>query len=219
MPVDGYNVDPSDFAGFVQSRNVNVYDTHSLFLLGLPEVISHAELMDRIRATGDAQVRRIGFEYLPFSFSRRHGDPSRPWNHFSIQVHDDEGRATSAYEGNWRDIFQNWEALCESFPGFLSSVISVFVNASTVDGFNPYRISRAGIDWEVPQDDDPWANLGYWGDHQIAYLLALLESSERHQPGQVSQLLPEQLFSYADVPYRLTDDLNSLLNDPKNTIF
>lgn len=217
VPVDGYNVDPSDFAGFVQSRNVNVYDTHSLFLLGLPEVISHAELMDRIRATGDAQFRRIGFEYLPFSFSRRHGDPSRPWNHFSIQVHDDEGRATSAYEGNWRDIFQNWEALCESFPGFLSSVISVFVNASTVDGFNPYRISRAGIDWEVPQDDDPWANLGYWGDHQIAYLLALLESSERHQPGQVSQLLPEQLFSYADVPYRLTD-LNSLLNDPKNTI-
>ena len=217
VPVNGYNVDSSDFAGFVQSRNVEVYDTHSLFLLGLPEVLSHAELMDRIRATGDAQFRRIGFEYLPFSFSRRHGDPSRPWNHFSIKVHDAEGRATSAYEGNWRDIFQNWEALCNSFPGFLTSVISVFVNASTVDGFNPYRISRAGIDWEVPQDDDPWANLGYWGDHQIAYLLALLESSERHQPGQVSQLLPEHLFSYADVPYRLTD-FNSLLNDPKNTI-
>jgi len=217
VPVNGYNVDSSDFAGFVQSRNVEVYDTHSLFLLGLPEVLSHAELMDRIRATGDAQFRRIGFEYLPFSFSRRHGDPSRPWNHFSIKVHDAEGRATSAYEGNWRDIFQNWEALCNSFPGFLTSVISVFVNASTVDGFNPYRISRSGIDWEVPQDDDPWANLGYWGDHQIAYLSALLESSERHQPGQVSQLLPQQLYSYADVPYRLTD-FNSLLKDPKNTI-
>ena len=217
VPVDGYNVDSADFARFVQSRNSKVYDTHSLFFLGLPAVIPHAELMDRVSATGDAQFRRIGFEYLPFSFSRRHGDPSRPWNHFFIQVHDDEGRATPAYEGNWRDIFQNWEALCESFPGFLSSVISVFVNASTVDGFNPYRISRDGIDWEVPQDDDPWANLGYWGDHQIAYLLALLESSERHQPGQVSQLLPEQLFSYADVPYRLTD-FNSLLNDPKNTI-
>ena len=217
VPVNGYNVDSADFVGFVQSRNVEVHNTHSLFLLGLPTAIPHAELMDRIRATGDAQLRRIGFEYLPFSFSRRHGDPSRPWNHFSINVHDDEGRATSEYEGNWRDIFQNWEALCESFPGFLSSVISVFVNASTVDGFNPYRISRAGIDWEVPQADEPWANLGYWGDHQIAYLLALLESSERHRPGQISQLLPEQLFSYADVPYRLTD-FNSLLKNPKNTI-
>ena len=35
---------------------------------------------------------------------------------------------------DWRDIFQNWEALCSSFPRFIPSVISVFVNATTVDG-------------------------------------------------------------------------------------
>ena len=55
-------------------------------------------------------------------------------------------------------------------------MIAVFVNASTPDGFNPYRITRDGIDWEVPDPDDPWSNIGYWGDHQIVYLLRLLEA-------------------------------------------
>ena len=28
-------------------------------------------------------------------------------------------------------------------------MICRFLNASTADGYNPYRITRAGIDWEV----------------------------------------------------------------------
>lgn len=217
VPLHGYTISSSDFGSFIGERNRDVQQRNLGFLDGLPEVIDHSQLMDEIRRMGDGQFVRLGLEYLPFSFSRRHGDPSRPWNKFSIQVHDDEGHASCSYEGNWRDIFQNWEALCDSFPGFITSVISVFVNASTVDGFNPYRISRAGIDWEVPDEHDPWANLGYWGDHQIAYLLALLESSERHQPGKIAGLLKEQMFAYADVPYQLAD-FESLLRDPKHTI-
>jgi hypothetical protein len=76
-----------------------------------------------------------------------------------------------SYEGNWRDIFQNWEALAFSFPEFIESMIAKFVNASTMDGYNPYRITNLGIDWEVQDPDDPWSYIGYWGDHQIAYLL------------------------------------------------
>jgi len=53
--------------------------------------------------------------YLPLSFSRRHGDPSRPWNRFSIRLHDAFGRPVQAWQGNWRDIFQNWEALALSY--------------------------------------------------------------------------------------------------------
>ena len=41
---------------------------------------------------------------------------------------------THDYEGNWRDIFQNWEALCVCFPEYLGSIIAKFVNASTADG-------------------------------------------------------------------------------------
>ena len=217
VPLRGYIIDPADFRAFVRDRNVEVMARNVSFLEELPDNVEHADLLGKIQDINDPQLLRLAYEYLPFSFSRRHGDPSRPWNKFAIQVSDDDGNATCSYEGNWRDIFQNWEALCSSFPRFIPSVISVFVNATTVDGFNPYRISRAGIDWESPTDNDPWANIGYWGDHQIAYLLALLESSERHHPGHISSLLTAKRFSYADVPYRLAS-FDSLLADPKNTI-
>jgi hypothetical protein len=35
---------------------------------------------------GDPQLERLCHEYLPITFGRRHGDPSRPWNRFSIRV-------------------------------------------------------------------------------------------------------------------------------------
>ena len=41
-------------------------------------------------------------------------------------------------------IFQNWEALGISYPGFFEGIICKFVNASTADGYNPYRVTRDG---------------------------------------------------------------------------
>ena len=125
--------------------------------------------------TGDPQLERVCREDLPLTFSRRHGDPSRPWNRFSITTRNADGTRSLNYEGNWRDIFQNWEALAVSFPGYTSGMICRFLNASTADGYNPYRITRNGIDWEVVDPHDPWSYIGYWGDHQIIYLLKLLE--------------------------------------------
>ena len=79
----------------------------------------------------------------------------------------EDGTKNLNFQGNWRDIFQNWEALCLSFPSFVESMICKFMNATTADGYNPYRITRDGIDWEAPDPHDPWANIGYWGDHQV----------------------------------------------------
>ncbi len=217
VPLNGYRISTWDFMRFLRTRNRNVADRHEDWLKAFPETIDRHELLDRIDQAGDPQLVRLGQEYLPFSFARRHGDPSRPWNAFSIRTRDDDGRPVLYYEGNWRDIFQNWEALCMSFPEFLPSVISVFVDASTPDGFNPYRITRDGIDWEVPDPDDPWSGIGYWGDHQIVYLLRLLEASDRYLPGRVGALLGERLYSYADVPYRIAP-YDDLVRDPKATI-
>ncbi|MGR5542581.1 hypothetical protein ACPV5V_28945, partial [Vibrio campbellii] len=90
---------------------------------------------------------------------------------------------------NWRDIFQNWEAMALSYPGFIHSFIAKFVNASTVDGYNPYRITKDGVDWELLEPDDPWSNIGYWGDHQIIYLLKFLELADKFdQQGLVDSL-------------------------------
>ena len=108
-----------------------------------------------------------------------------------------------AYQGNWRDIFQNWEALCASFPAYLEATVARFVNASTADGYNPYRVTRAGFEWEVPDPDDPWAFIGYWNDHQLVYLVRLLESWRRHDPAALARALGKEGFVYADVPYRI----------------
>jgi hypothetical protein len=162
-------------------------------------------------------MERLYLEYMPLTFSRRHGDPSRPWNMFSIETRNPDGSKKLSYQGNWRDIFQNWEALGISYPGFFESMVSKFVNASTADGYNPYRITREGIDWEVEDPNDPWAYIGYWGDHQIIYLLKLLEQSEAFNPGQLQELLSREIFVYANVPYRIKP-YEALLADPCNSI-
>ena len=156
-------------------------------------------------------------EELPLTFGRRHGDPSRPWNLFSIRVQDEEGKPVVAYQGNWRDIFQNWEALSFSYPLYINHIIAKFLNATTADGYNPYRISNEGIDWEVIEPENPWSNIGYWGDHQIIYLLKLLELSYNHAPETLRGLLNERQYAFANVPYRLKS-YAEIVADPKNSI-
>ena len=214
---NNYQVNAADLVAFLRSRNHTVADKHERLLMDGPPEISMQELKKVAAATRDADFQRLCFEYLPLYFGRRHGDPSRPWNTFNIQVSSADGGRALHYEGNWRDVFQNWEALSWSFPGFLPNLVAKFVNASTVDGFNPYRISREGVDWEVVDADDPWSNIGYWGDHQIVYLLKLLEALPRFLPGALEDLLLQELFSYADVPYRLKS-YGDMVENPHETI-
>ena len=214
---DNYTVENRDFIKFIEDRNRETAASARSFLRGLPEQIEYAELLRDIVEQRDVNLTRLAFEYLPLTFGRRHGDPSRPWNAFEIHTTGDDGAKIYNYQGNWRDIFQNWEALCTSFPGFLASIVAKFVNASTVDGYNPYRLTRAGIDWEAPDPDDPWSNIGYWGDHQIIYLAKLLESLHDYFPGELSQLFSEQIFCYANVPYRIKP-YQEIVADSSDTI-
>jgi len=214
---DQYSIRSGHFARTIRHFNRAVHDRNRALLESLPQRLSLEELLAATKASGDPQLQRLTGEYLPITFGRRHGDPSRPWNQFAIRLHDEYGKDILAYEGNWRDIFQNWEALCFSFPEFLDSVIARFVNASTMDGYNPYRITQEGIDWEVEEPDDPWSYIGYWGDHQIVYLLRLLELSRSFYPARLNQLLHERLFCYANVPYRIRP-FEALLRDPQETV-
>ena len=212
-----HDVPVADFADFLRARNRAVARRRQPLLDRLPPTVTVDELRDAARRAGDADFERLCHEYLPLAFGRRHGDPSRPWNRFSIRNRDEDGERRLHYEGNWRDIFQNWEALCTAFPAFLPSVVAKFANASTVDGYNPYRISRDGVDWETAAPDDPWNNIGYWGDHQIVYLLRLLEGMHRHDPALLGDMLGREIFSYAEVPYVIKPHAE-ILRDPKATI-
>ena len=215
--VDNYNVQKADFIGFVKGFNRDLYNQFKDFFEGLDETFHYSNLIKAAAEQNDAGVQRLCFEYLPLSFSRRHGDPSRPWNKFNIKVKQEDGSQLLNFEGNWRDIFQNWEALSFSIPNYIESMICKFVNASTADGYNPYRITKAGIDWEKPDPHDPWANIGYWGDHQIIYLLKFLEFSNDHHPGTLREFLSRDIFCYANVPYKIKG-YHDLLKDPHNTI-
>ena len=167
--------------------------------------------------TDDPQELRKYYEYLPLTFGRRHGDPSRPWNLFNVRVQDEQGNPIVSYQGNWRDIFQNWEALSVSYPLYINHIIAKFLNATTADGYNPYKVTSEGIEYEVIEPENPWSNIGYWGDHQIIYLLKLLELSEQHDPETLHALLNRRIFAFANVPYRLKS-YKEIVADPKNSI-
>jgi hypothetical protein len=214
---DHYRFPREDFSRFLLSRNTALHQAHAPWLATLPDPCTLDELHTAALTLGDAQLQRIAGEYLPLCFSRRHGDPSRPWNRFAIHTCDESGAPLLTYAGNWRDIFQNWESLAYSYPRCFGPMIAIFLNASTADGYNPYRITRQGIDWEIHDPADPWSHIGYWGDHQIVYLLRLLLGMERHQPGEITRQLGHRRHGYAHVPYTLAD-FDELLRDPKHSI-
>lgn len=215
--LNNYYVAVDDLREFIGGTDRRILPEAEALLAVKGTEISVQEMSRRARQSGNAGLIRIFSEYLPLTFSRRHGDPSRPWNQFSIESRNKDGSPRFDFQGNWRDIFQNWEALCISFPEFIESIISKFLNATTPDGYNPYRITRDGIDWEAPDPDDPWSYIGYWGDHQIIYLQKLAELSDMYHPGKIDRMLAEEVFAYANVPYRIKP-YEDIVRDPKDTI-
>ena len=214
---NNYWISKDDFINFIKGANSTVYMGNKSFLESIDTNIRLQTLLEKAALEHNLQLIRLCFEYLPLVLSRRHGDPSRPWNIFSIELKKEDGSKSLNYQGNWRDIFQNWEALALSYPSFVESMICKFLNASTADGYNPYRITRGGIDWESPDPHDPWASIGYWGDHQVIYLLKLLEISKKYHPGKLNKMLSENIFAYADVPYRIKP-YKDLVKNPFDTI-
>lgn len=214
VPVGEHRVRMVDVGQFIASRNRPAHRRFAPIADRLDPVVEMEDLCGAVRQ--DVDLSRLVFEYVPLTFSRRHGDPSRPWNTFHIGAEAENGEPHPSYEGNWRDIFQNWEALVHSFPLFAQSVVAKFLNASTQDGHNPYRISSEGIDWEMPEEGS-WSNFGYWGDHQVVYLHRLLDAVHRFHPGVLEEALGRRAFSYANVPYRILP-YGRVVQDPKHTL-
>jgi len=213
-----YQIEKEDFIKFVKNSNLKIYTFYQGLLNALPQTFSVSWLQKSISRVADDDFERICIEYLPLKFSRRHGDPSRPWNKFSINTQSEiDGSKILDYEGNWRDIFQNWEALAQAYPVFIEGMIFKFLNATTFEGYNPYRVIKNGFDWEVSDENDPWSYIGYWGDHQIIYLLKFLEFIEHFYPNKLSKYFEKNLFVYANVPYKIKT-YQAIKENPKDTI-
>lgn len=215
---DNYNIEKEDFINYLAKANNELSKSKADILSNLPEVFEIDFIKNIADKDGDANFKRLCYEYLPLKFSRRHGDPSRPWNKFSINTRSEiDGSKILDYQGNWRDIFQNWETLAHSYPAFMEGMIYKFINATTFEGYNPYRVTKDGFDWETIEEDDPWSYIGYWGDHQIIYLLKFLEFIENHAPNTLARNFTQEVFVYANVPYKIKR-YQDTLNNPKDTI-
>tara|TARA_S200000501_G_scaffold378864_1_gene444331 strand:+ start:829 stop:4248 length:3420 start_codon:yes stop_codon:yes gene_type:complete len=214
---NSYKVNRNDFINFIKIRNINLYNTYKDEFKNINDNNSILDLIKLAEIINNPSFIRLCYSYLPITFGRRHGDPSRPWNQFEIIVKDEADKQRLYYEGNWRDIFQNWEALSISYPLTLESMLSNFINNTTADGFNPFRVTSEGIDWDVPDPDDSWSGIGYWNDHQIIYLLKFLEKITDINQNLLLKSLSKNIFSYANVPYEIKN-INELINDPKQTI-
>ena len=213
-----YQIEKPDFIGYLKKANTVVYQNFEKEIKQLPELFSLQALKEFAAKQNNADLLRLASEYLPLKFSRRHGDPSRPWNKFSINTQSEiDGSKILDYQGNWRDIFQNWEALAHSYPDFMDSMIHKFLNASTFDGYNPYRVTKDGFDWETIEPDNPWSYIGYWGDHQIIYLLKFLEFIEKYEPNKLESYFENECFVYAAVPYTIKP-YEDILKNPKDTV-
>ncbi len=215
---DNYLIYKHDFLEYIRNANKDVYQSNADFLNNLPAKLSRNQLLEKVKYLDDVDFQRLAIEYLPLKFSRRHGDPSRPWNYFNINtLNEKTGDEILDYEGNWRDLFQNWEALAYSYPEFIEAMIFKFLNASTFDGYNPYRITKDGFDWEIINPDDPWSYIGYWGDHQIIYLLKFLEFAQKAYPHLLKPYFTKDVFVYASVPYEIKP-YHDIVKNPQDTI-
>lgn len=213
-----YQIEKRDFKTYINKGNSEIYKLEKSRIDKLTNTSTLSQIKELATQSDNVHFKRLCLEYMPLKFSRRHGDPSRPWNKFSINTKDvTDGSKVLDYQGNWRDIFQNWEALALSYPDFIESMIFKFLNATTFDGYNPYRVTKDGFDWETIEEDDPWSYIGYWGDHQIIYLQKFLEIIENHYPGRLTHYFEKDLFVYANVPYKIKT-YEDILENPKDTI-
>ena len=218
---DEGKVNLKDFMIFVNQRNETFVEKFRAYLKDLKskdELVCYGDFAELVEKTADPQFTRIFLEYMPVTFSRRHGDPSRPWNQFNIKLKNSNNEPILNYEGNWRDIFQNWEALVYSYPMYIKNMCAKFLNAMTIDGFNPYKINRQGIDWEIPDPNNPWAQIGYWGDHQVIYFEKLLEFYSATQSEELLKSLNEKIYTSSNVPYRIKNYEN-ILENPRESIY
>ena len=114
---DQYRIPSRNFSGHIEFFNRKVHRQHRKLLESLPEKIAYGQLCTTIEQTGDLQLLRLSREFLPITFGRRHGDPSRPWNQFAIKLIDDQGQSPADLPGQLARYFPELGGVAAQLPG------------------------------------------------------------------------------------------------------
>ena len=83
---NNFQIEKWDFRTYLAKANKAVFETFKNSIEELPDVFSLSELKALAHKSDNSDFKRLCLEYMPLKFSRRHGDPSRPWNKFSINT-------------------------------------------------------------------------------------------------------------------------------------
>ena len=77
-----YQIEKADFTKYLANGNKELFHNKKALLRDLPEEFNLDHLRNIADKDADKDFQRLCYEYLPLKFSRRHGDPSRPWNKY-----------------------------------------------------------------------------------------------------------------------------------------
>jgi len=77
---NNYQIEKRDFRNYILKANKKVARNNELIIDNLTDTFRLFELRELAYKSNDPNFRRLCLEYMPLRFSRRHGDPSRPWN-------------------------------------------------------------------------------------------------------------------------------------------
>ena len=77
-----YTIEKDDFVTYVSKANKQLFADKKESLAKLPEKFTLNFIKELADKDANKDFKRLCLEYLPLKFSRRHGDPSRPWNKF-----------------------------------------------------------------------------------------------------------------------------------------
>ncbi|MFZ5940610.1 MAG: hypothetical protein ACOYXB_08550 [Bacteroidota bacterium] len=211
-----YLVDCEDYEAHLSVVNQDVASRFRDKLDDVNGFVYYQELCRKAELTCDADLIRLTIEYLPLTGIRNHAaltDSPIPCQRGSRL------RSLSfGFKGNWTEIFQSWEALAYSYPGFIPGMIFRLLNSLTVDGYNAFRISKEGIEWDVPSSEQSGTFIGYGGDQQIGCLLNFLELTDKYYPELLANWLDKEWFVFANVPFRIKT-YSEILEDPSNAVW
>ena len=190
-PDADYTIERADFVSFVETANRALARRHAARLAALPARLEHGSPRGRDTRrpgipTSNASARSTCRSPSAGATATPAGPGTSSRSRSRTSAAQQGPRPTRATGATSSRTGRRWPT---RYPGFLEGMIAKFLDASTADGYNPYRVTRDGFDWEVLDPHDPWSNIGYWGDHQIIYLLKLLELAERVRPGVLTELL------------------------------
>ena len=126
-------------------------------------------------------------------FSRKHGDPERDYNFFSIA-----GEYYSQGNGNYRDVCQNRRLDCSLHPEIGAYNILNFYSLIQMDGYNPLEIRPASFLPDPSREKEAMEYLRRTLGENAEPVAALLRAP--FTPGQITNALAENNIPLSETP-------------------